>query len=76
MGLINPFTTVVKSPNQMFLARDLSETSRRPDAGEDIEIVTMPFEEALESVLRGEITHGASCVLILKTHLFLSRKRR
>jgi hypothetical protein len=60
----------------MFLVRDLTKISRRPDAGEDIEIVKMPFEEALESVLRGEITHGASCVLILKTHMFLSRRRR
>jgi 8-oxo-dGTP pyrophosphatase MutT (NUDIX family) len=73
MGVVNPFTTVVSSPNHMFLARDLSETRRSPDAGEQIETVKMPFSEALEAVLKGTITHAASCVLILKTHLYLTR---
>jgi 8-oxo-dGTP pyrophosphatase MutT (NUDIX family) len=76
MGSINPFTTVVNSPNHMFLARKLSETRRRPDAGERVEIVKLPFSDALQAVLEGTITHGASCVLILKTHLYLSRSSR
>jgi 8-oxo-dGTP pyrophosphatase MutT (NUDIX family) len=76
MGMINPFTTVVNSPNHMFLVRDLSERSRGLDAGEHIEIVKMPFDDALQAVLDGTITHGASCVLILKTQIYLSRKQR
>jgi len=76
MGLVNPFTTIVNSPNHMFLARQLSQKRRRPDAGEHLEIVKMSFPDALQAVLDGTITHAASCVLILKTHLFLQRTPR
>jgi hypothetical protein len=78
MGVVNPFTTIVNSPNHTFLARGLSRTRRAPQAqsGEKIEVVKMPFEEAFRAVLRGGITHAASCVLILKTQLFLEQKRR
>ena len=75
MGLVNPFTTVIHSPNYMFLARKLSKVRRTPAAGERIEGIRMPFEDGVEAVLRGEITHGASCVLILKTQQFLNRQR-
>jgi len=75
MGLINPFTTLVNSPNHMFLARGLTQIGRRAVPGEYVEIVRMPFEEALQAVLDGTITHGASCVLILKAQLYLSRSR-
>ncbi len=73
MGLVNPFTTVIHSPNHMFLARELSTLRRTAATSEHVEEVRMPFEQAVEAVLRGEITHGASCVLILKTQQFLSR---
>jgi len=75
MGVLNPFTTIVNSPNYMFLARGLSRTRRSPLADEQIETVELPFAEALKAVLDGTITHGASCVLILKTHLYLERTR-
>ena len=76
MGLLNPFTTVVHSPNQMFLARQLSQLRRTQQTSEQVEVVKMPFDDALQAVLRGQITHGASCVVILKTQLFLSRQKR
>jgi ADP-ribose pyrophosphatase len=75
MGVVNPFTTVVHSPNHMFLARQLSTLRRTAATGDHVEEVRMPFADAVEAVLRGEITHGASCVLILKTQQFLSRYR-
>jgi len=76
MGVVNPFTTIVNAPNHMFLARKLSPTRPAPEAAKRLEHVTMPLEEALRLVLRGEITHGASCVLILKTHLLVEREAR
>jgi ADP-ribose pyrophosphatase len=78
MGVVNPFTTTVNSPNHTFLARGLSQTRKAPQApsGENTQVVKMPFEEAFRAVLRGGITHAASCVLILKTQLFLERKKR
>ena len=76
MGTINPFTTVIHSPNHMYLARKLSQIRRSPEAKERIEIAKMSFEDALQAVLQGEITHGASCVVILKTQQFLEQTRR
>jgi ADP-ribose pyrophosphatase len=76
MGVINPFTTIVNSPNHTFLARKLAHSRRLPQAGEKLEVVRMPFEDALRAVLKGEITHAASCVLILKTQLFLEKERK
>ena len=73
MGLINPFTTIVNAPNHMFLARGLSKVRRQKQADEKIEVVTMPFSKALQAVLDGTITHGASCVLILKAAIYLER---
>jgi ADP-ribose pyrophosphatase len=76
MGVINPFTTLVHSPNHMFLARKLSPIRRSPQAGEQIEVVRMPFDDALQAVLRGQITHGASVAVILKTEIFVKRGAR
>jgi ADP-ribose pyrophosphatase len=76
MGVVNPFTTVVNSPDHMFLARGLSRLRQAPEAlggqaGEQVSVVKMPFAEALQAVLKGGITHAASCVLILKTQVYL-----
>jgi 8-oxo-dGTP pyrophosphatase MutT (NUDIX family) len=67
MGVINPFTTVVSSPNYMFIAKGFKWSDRNPDEGEVLDIIKVPFLEALNMVMCGKITHGASCVLILKT---------
>jgi len=75
-GTIDPFTTVVHCPNHLFLARGLSRLRRSSEASTESEIAKMSFEDALHAVLGGEIIHGASCVLILKTHLFLSRSKQ
>jgi hypothetical protein len=37
-----------------------------PDPGDHLELVELTFAEAIELVMRGEITHGASCTTILK----------
>ncbi len=76
MGVINPFTTLIHSPNHMFLARKLSPIRRTTTAGEVVEVVTMPFDDALQAVLRGQITHGASVAVILKTEIFVRRAPR
>lgn len=74
MGCIDPFTTVVSSPNHMFVAMGLNWTSQKLDEGEVLSIVKMSFAEALASVMRGDITHGASCVVILKTSRLLQSR--
>jgi ADP-ribose pyrophosphatase len=66
LGRLDPFTTVVRSPNHMFVARGLTVVDATPDPGEHLELVELTFSEAIELVMRGEITHGASCTTILK----------
>ena len=74
-GVVNPFTTVVKSPNYMFLAMGIKEMGEpNPDDGEVIEMVKIPFQTAFEMVIKSEITHSASCVLILKAFYHLKKE--
>jgi 8-oxo-dGTP pyrophosphatase MutT (NUDIX family) len=71
MGAIDPFTTVVNSPNYLFLAlRAEQRAQAAPDPGEILHSVRLPFREALEQMIQGEITHGASCVLLLKAERY------
>jgi len=74
MGVINPFTTIIHSPNHLFLARGLSKDRQVRETEADLEIVTMPFDDAFYAVLRGQITHGASCAVILKAKVFLEKR--
>lgn len=71
LGRVDPFTTIVHSPNYMFLALDLRVTRQSPDEGEVLHVLKIPLQEAVEMVIRGEITHSASCVLILKAERYL-----
>lgn len=72
LGTVDPFTSVVLSPARLYLARGLTHLSREPEGTEVIGEVRVPLAEAVGMVARGEVTHGPSCVLILKAHLYLS----
>ena len=71
LGVVDPFTSAIRSPNYMFLALDLTETERCPDDGELVEPILLPFDEALRMVMASEITHGATCVALLKAEHYL-----
>ena len=75
LGTVDPFTTVVVSPAALFLARELSFTNRSPEGTEKIRCVQVKLAEAVDWVADSKITHGPSCVLILKAHLFLCKPR-
>lgn len=66
LGMVDPFTTVVSSPNYLFLARGLVQGDPQLEDGESLQVVKRKFDDAVDMVMRGEITHSASCVLILK----------
>lgn len=74
LGMVDPFTTVVRSPNYMFLARNLSFGANAPEEWEKIEMIRVPFLDAVEMVMRGEITHSASCVCVLKAARLLEKE--
>lgn len=73
LGVIDPFTAVVRSPAHLFLARGLAFTDTDHEGTESIEVVKVPFDEAVRHVMEGRITHGPSCVLILKAARVMGR---
>jgi ADP-ribose pyrophosphatase len=53
------------------LARKLTFGDHAPEGTEQIRCLKMPLTEAIHKIMASEITHGPSCVLILKTALLL-----
>jgi 8-oxo-dGTP pyrophosphatase MutT (NUDIX family) len=72
LGIVNPFTTVIKSPAYLYLAKGL-HFSQASEVDEGLELVKVKFEEAVKMVMTSEITHGPSCVLILKANEYLRK---
>ncbi len=62
---VDPFTTVVVSPTQIYFARGLTKVESNPEGTELIDLVVMPIDEAVEKVFSGEITHAPTCVGLL-----------
>jgi len=75
LGLVNPFTTVVKSSARMFLARKLKFEKDDQEATENIKLVKVKLEKVVKMVMNNIITHGPSCVLILKADKYLKNSK-
>ncbi len=73
LGVINPLTAIVRSPKAMFMATVLTMGTSKPDQGEVIEVLAMPFTEAIKMVMSSQITHGATCVALQKIALMQRR---
>ncbi len=67
LGSVDPFTSAVRSPVQLFLAEDISFVQTELEGTELIERVAMPLTEAMRAVMDGRITHAPTCVALLKT---------
>jgi ADP-ribose pyrophosphatase len=74
LGLVNPFTTVIKSPADLFLARKLTFSRAKPEGTEVIKTLKVRFEDAVKMVLESKMTHGPSCILILKVKAYLEKQ--
>lgn len=72
LGVINPFTSVVYSPAHLFLAKKLKLSTTNHEGTEIIKIKKMKIEKAINLVLKSKITHGPTCVLILKAKSYLN----
>jgi len=67
LGHVDPFTTMLRCPNYLFLARGIGEAEREPEEAEaNMELWRVPFERAYAMAAAGEITHGSSCVTIFR----------
>ena len=59
LGYYNQFPGTLRAATSIFLATDLTQTEQKLDEGEELEVVRMPFAEALAMVLRGECVDGS-----------------
>ena len=50
----------------VFLAEDLTEGEKEPEETENITVRRLPFDDALEMSLSGEITDALSCLALLR----------
>lgn len=66
LGTMDLDTSIVHCPTQLFLAQGLSFTETDREGTEEMRSVRLPLAEAVRRVMEGEITHGPSCVMILK----------
>jgi ADP-ribose pyrophosphatase len=58
----------------MFLAESITESDRSPETYEqDMEVLRVPFGEALEGALKGEIVHAGSVVALIRAARALKR---
>lgn len=73
LGRIVPFTTSVRGANHLFVAAGLRHTGQALEEGEQLEVIRLPFQEALEMAMDGRIMHGTTCTLILKANEVLRR---
>lgn len=75
LGQVDPFTSAIHSPATLFLARKLSLFDPKPEGTELIKILKFDLSQAVRMVMENEITHGPSCVLILKAYHFLNSEK-
>lgn len=66
LGKIESDTSITNSLCHLYLARKLTFKKPKRESTEDIETVKMKLDKAVEKVLNGKITHGQTCVLVLK----------
>jgi 8-oxo-dGTP pyrophosphatase MutT (NUDIX family) len=73
IGEIHTSNSVTDERGLIFVAKDLSFGEAKPEDTEQLEVRRVHLDEAVEMVLRGEITDGLAQVAILKTKLLIER---
>jgi NUDIX domain. len=74
LGTIDIDTSIVNCPAGQFLARGLKFTKPSREGTEEMQTIKVSLHAAVEMVLDGRITHGPSCILILKASEYLRGK--
>jgi ADP-ribose pyrophosphatase len=59
LAYFNQFPGSMNIGTHLFLARDLTWVGQRLDPGEELQVVAVPFHQALEMVVNGEVIDGA-----------------
>lgn len=74
MGVIHSSPNI-KADIHVFVATDLSEGEQKLDEDEDLRIVKMPFAEAIEKVMNGEMEIGTHMWALLKLEKLIKEKK-
>ncbi len=75
LGVFDLDTSIVHCPVHLFLAKQLVFQEAHQEGTETIKGIRIPLETAVQMVMDSQITHGPSCVLILKAHNVLINQR-
>ncbi|MFK7807358.1 MAG: NUDIX domain-containing protein [Saprospiraceae bacterium] len=65
--------SVTDEAGEVYVAQGLTFTEAEPEETEDLIVRKLPFSEALEMVMNGEITDALAMLGILKTHVLIER---
>jgi ADP-ribose pyrophosphatase len=74
LGWVDPFTTMLRCPNYLFLARGLNHVGHEHEEGEIMQLIRMPFNQAFDLAVNGTITHATSCAVIFRAAEWLKRR--
>lgn len=66
LGTVDPFTSAVRSPVQLYLAELLTFEATQLEGTELIDHVALPLPQAIAAVMDNRITHAPTCVALLK----------
>lgn len=72
LGRIDVDTSLINCPGHLFLAQGLTFGDTAHEGSEIIKPMRVKFSQAVEMVLRSQITHAPSCALILKAYYYLN----
>ena len=70
LGVIHTAIAYTDEAIELFVARKLSRVERRLDQGEFLEVLTVPFGEALQMIREGRITDAKTVTGLLWVHHF------
>ena len=74
-GTVHSLTSVTQCESRLFVARGLTIREQETEGTEDIEPVKLKLAEAYDMVMRGEITDGDTCILIMKAIAMTEKKQ-
>lgn len=74
LGEIYPIPAYTTEIIHMYLARGLSFSSQNLDEDEFLDVVKVPFEEALQMVLNGELKDSKTMIIIMKAWIMMQKE--
>ena len=73
IGTMHMSNSVCDEEAVLFIAKELTFGEAQPEETEDLKIMKLPFSEAVEMVMKGEITDALAVGAILKTKMMMDR---